>query len=64
MVNATIWSLFMLQWHIMTLFHYNILQDVKRECLNQLNACLTNLLDIYSVLLVSFMAIVTMANLH
>ena len=54
----------MLQWHIMTLFHYNILQDVERECLNQLNACLINVLHIYSVLLLSFIAIVTMANLH
>ena len=26
MVNATIWSLFMLQWHIMTIFHSNILK--------------------------------------
>ena len=64
MINATIWSLFMLQWHIMTLFHYNILQDVERECLNQLNECLINVLHIYYVLLLSFIAIVTMANLH
>ena len=64
MVNATIWSLFMLQWHIMTLFHSNILQDVERECLNQLNVCLINILYIYSVLHISFMAVVTMANLH
>ena len=61
MVNATIRSFIMLQWHIMTLFHSTILQDVKRECLNQLNACLVSLLFIYSVLLIS---IVTMANLH
>ena len=26
-----------MQWHIMTLFHLNISQDVERECLNQLN---------------------------
>ena len=64
MVNATIWSLFMMQWHIMTSYHSNILQDVERECLNQLNACLINVLHIYSVLLISFIAIVTMANLH
>ena len=50
-VNATIWSLFMMQWHIMTSYHSNILQDVERECLNQLNACLINVLHIYSVLL-------------
>ena len=64
----------------MTSFHYNILQDVERECLNQLKLCLINHLDIYFVLLmklclinhldiyfvllVSFMPIVTMANLH
>ena len=54
MVNATIWSLFMFQWHLMTLFHFNILQDVERECLIQLNVCLINLLDIYSVLLIIF----------
>ena len=48
----------------MTLFHSNILHDVERECLNHLNACLINLLNIYSVLLISFMAVVTMANLH
>ena len=51
-VNATIWSLFMMQWHIMTSYHSNILQDVERECLNQLNACLINVLHIYSVLLI------------
>ena len=40
MINASIWSLFMFQWHIMTWFHFKILQDVDRECLKQLNVCL------------------------
>ena len=62
MVNAPIWSLCLFQWHFMTQLHSNILSDVERECLNQL--CLINLLDIYSVLLMSFMAIVARANLH
>ena len=39
-VNMVIWSLFMFRWHIMTLFHFNSLQDVGRECLNQLSVCL------------------------
>ena len=51
-----------MQWHIMTLCHSNVLQDVDRECLNQLNACLINLLDIKSVLLISFMTVVTMLD--
>ena len=54
MVNATIWSLLMLQWHIMTSFHSNILQDVDKEYLNQLNACLINVLDIYYILLLRY----------
>ena len=62
--DAIIWTLFMLQWHIKTLLNYNIIQDVERECLNQLNVCLINILYIYSVLHISFMAVVTMANLH
>ena len=40
------------------IFYSNILQDVERECLNQLNTSLINLLDIYSVLLIYFMATV------
>ena len=65
MVNDTILSLFMFQWlDIMTLFHFNILQDVVRECLNQLNVCIINFLDIYYVMLISFMAILILANLH
>ena len=63
MVNATTWSFYMLHSIIMIFFHSNILQDVEKECLNQLNAYLINPLDISYVLLTSFMAIVTMAKL-
>ena len=46
--------MFLLQCHIiMTLFHSYILQDVERDYLNQLNACLINVLYIYYVLLKS-----------
>ena len=48
---------------MVTLFRSNILQDVERKWLNQLNACLINVLDISYDLLVSSMAN-TMANLH
>ena len=51
MVNSTIWSLLAFV-HVLIAyydFHFNILQDVERECLNQLNVCLINILDIYSV---------------
>ena len=58
-VNATIWSLFMMQWHIMTSYHSNILQDVERECLNQLNGCVPN-----QSLRYFHGQIVTMATLH
>ena len=50
-VNATIWSLVMCQWYIMTIFHYNIEHDVEKESLNDLNMCLINILDIYYVIL-------------
>ena len=53
MLNARTWSLYILQLRFMILFHLTILQDVERECLNQLNACLIiNLLNICSVLLI------------
>ena len=41
MVNATIWSLFLFQWHIMTVFNFNILQDVKKRMFNPVE-CVPN----------------------
>ena len=64
MVKATTWSLFMLQLHFLILFHLTILQEVERECLNQFNVCLINLLNIWFCSAHCYNGKGTMAKLH